>query len=443
MAAVTDAGSASDLKHLQGGGFRARVQRFGGHLAGMIMPNIGAFIAWGLITALFIPTGWTPNETIGQLVSPMITYLLPLLIGYTGGHMVHGRRGAVIGAGATIGGIVGAEVPMFLGAMIMGPLAAYLLKMIDNALHGKVKAGFEMLVANFSLGILGGIMAIIGLLGVGPIVTSLARIAGAGVNVLVTSGLLPLASIIVEPAKVLFLNNAINQGILTPLGLVQASTAGKSILFMVESNPGPGLGVLIAYLLFGPRRLRPSVPGAILVHFFGGIHEIYFPYILMKPRLILATICGGAAGIATALITGAGLVASPSPGSIIAYTLVTRGAASSACTPRSSWPRSCRSPSPRPCSASAGRPATTRTCRVPRPRTPRRAIPAPTPTGSRPPRRPPPATPHLPPSRSQRVPLLRARKGLRVLRPRTPGRASTARTCASSSWPATRVWAAP
>jgi mannitol PTS system EIICBA or EIICB component len=323
MAAVTDAGSASDLKHLQGGGFRARVQRFGGHLAGMIMPNIGAFIAWGLITALFIPTGWTPNETIGQLVSPMITYLLPLLIGYTGGHMVHGRRGAVIGAVATIGVIVGAEVPMFLGAMIMGPLAAYLLKLIDNALHNKVKAGFEMLVANFSLGILGGIMAIIGLLGVGPIVTSLTRVAGVGVNALVTSGLLPLASIIVEPAKVLFLNNAINQGILTPLGLVQASETGKSILFMVESNPGPGLGVLIAYLLFGPRRLRPSVPGAILVHFFGGIHEIYFPYILMKPRLILATICGGAAGIATALVTGAGLVASPSPGSIIAYTLVT------------------------------------------------------------------------------------------------------------------------
>jgi PTS system mannitol-specific IIC component len=321
MAAVTGT-SVSDMKHLQGGGFRARIQRFGGQLAGMIMPNIGAFIAWGLITALFIPKGWFPNETLATLVSPMITYLLPLLIGYTGGHMVHGRRGAVIGAVATIGVIVGAEVPMFLGAMIMGPAAAFLLRLFDNAVHGKIKAGFEMLVANFSLGIIGGIMAIIGLLGVGPIVTALTRLAGAGVNVLVTSGLLPLASLIVEPAKVLFLNNAINQGILTPLGLVQASESGKSILFMVESNPGPGLGVLIAYLLFGPKRLRPSVPGAILVHFFGGIHEIYFPYVLMKPRLILASICGGAAGIATSLITGAGLVASPSPGSIIAYTLV-------------------------------------------------------------------------------------------------------------------------
>jgi len=204
---VTDAGSVSDLKHLQGGGFRARIQRFGGYLAGMIMPNIGAFIASGLITALFIKTGWAPNETLAKLVSPMITYLLPLLIGYTGGNMVHGRRGAVIGAVATIGVIVGAEVPMFLGAMIMGPLSALLLKLFDNAVHGKIKAGFEMLVANFSLGIIGGIiggiMAIIGLLGVGPIVTALTRVTGVGVNALISSGLLPLASIIVEPAKVL------------------------------------------------------------------------------------------------------------------------------------------------------------------------------------------------------------------------------------------------
>jgi mannitol PTS system EIICBA or EIICB component len=319
MAAVTGAASVSDLKNLQGGGFRARVQRFGGQLAGMIMPNIGAFIAWGLITALFIPTGWLPNETLAQLVSPMITYLLPLLIGYTGGYMVHERRGAVIGAVATMGVIVGAENPMFLGAMIMGPLAAYLLKLVDGGLHGKIKAGFEMLVANFSLGILGGILAIIGLLGVGPIVQALTNAAGAGVDVLVRTGLLPLASIIVEPAKVLFLNNAINQGILTPLGLAQSAESGKSILFMIESNPGPGLGVLLAYLLFGPRRLRPSVPGAIIVHFFGGIHEIYFPYILMKPRLILATIVGGASGVGTALLLNAGLVASPSPGSIFAY----------------------------------------------------------------------------------------------------------------------------
>ncbi len=329
MAAVTGASSVSDLKNLQGGGFRARVQRFGGYLAGMIMPNIGAFIAWGLITAFFIEKGWTPNETLAALVGPMITYLLPLLIGYTGGNMVHGRRGAVIGAIATIGVIVGAtdaegnSTPMFLGAMIMGPLAAFLLKKIDDPLHGRVKAGFEMLVANFSLGILGGLLAIVGVLGVGPVVQRLTAAAGVGVEFLISTGLLPLASIVIEPAKVLFLNNAINQGILTPLGAAQSLETGRSILFMLESNPGPGMGILTAYLLFGPRRLRPTVPGAMIVHFLGGIHEIYFPYVLMKPRLLLAAIAGGASGIATALVFDAGLVASPSPGSIFAYAAVT------------------------------------------------------------------------------------------------------------------------
>lgn len=312
-----------DPKHLQGTGVRARVQRFGGHLAGMIMPNIGAFIAWGLITALFIPTGWLPNEHLAELVDPMIIYLLPVLIGYTGGRLVHGQRGAVVGAIATVGVVVGAEVPMFLGAMLIGPLTALLVKWFDALTAGRTRAGFEMLVANFSAGIIGGAMAIVGLLGIGPIVEALTRIAGDGVDVMVDSGLLPLASIIVEPAKVLFLNNAINHGVLSPLGVAEATESGSSVLFMIESNPGPGLGILTAFLLFGPKRLRPTVPGAMIVQFLGGIHEIYFPYVLMKPRLILAAIGGGAAGVGTALITNAGLVATPSPGSIFAYFAVT------------------------------------------------------------------------------------------------------------------------
>jgi len=313
----------ADLKHLQGNSVRARVQRFGGNLAGMIMPNIAAFIAWGLITALFIPTGWLPNAKLALLVSPMITYLLPILIGYTGGRLVHGQRGAVVGAIATVGVVVGTDVPMFLGAMIIGPLTAFLLKLVDAYLVPRIRTGFEMLVNNFSAGILGGAMALGGLLGVGPVVQWLTRIAGNGVHSLVNSGVLPLVSIIVEPAKVLFLNNAINHGVLSPLAVAESSKAGKSILFMIETNPGPGLGILTAYLLFGPRTLRPTVPGAMIIHFLGGIHEIYFPYVLMKPRLILAAIAGGAAGVGTAVITKAGLVATPSPGSIFAYFAVT------------------------------------------------------------------------------------------------------------------------
>ncbi|MGI5241482.1 mannitol-specific PTS transporter subunit IIC [Dactylosporangium sp. CA-139066] len=306
-----------------GSGFRASVQRVGGYLASMVMPNIGAFIAWGLITALFIPTGWIPNAHIAQLVGPMITVLLPLLIGYTGGRLVHGQRGAVVGAVATMGIVVGADVPMFLGAMIIGPLAAYVLKLWDGLVENRIRPGFEMLVDNFSAGIIGGAMAVGGLYGIGPVVEWLTKTAGKGADWLVAHDLLPLTSVVVEPAKVLFLNNAINHGVFGPLGVAEAAEKGKSILFMIESNPGPGLGLLLAFFLFGPRSLRPTVPAAIIVQFLGGIHEIYFPYVLMKPKLILAMICGGASGVGTFMLTGAGLVATPSPGSIFAYMAVT------------------------------------------------------------------------------------------------------------------------
>ncbi len=313
---------AKQNKNLEGKGARARVQKFGGYLAGMIMPNIGAFIAWGLITALFIPDGWLPNESLATLVGPTILYLLPILIGYTGGRMVHGQRGAVIGALATMGAVVSADIPMFLGAMVMGPLSAFILKKFDESIDGKVKSGFEMLVDNFSLGIIGTVMAILGRLGIGPIVNVLVEWLGSGVAWLVENSLLPLASVFIEPAKVLFLNNAINHGVLAPLGVTDAAETSKSILFMLESNPGPGLGLLVAFALFGPLKLRGATWGSVIIHFFGGIHEIYFPYILMKPRMILATIAGGATGIAVGLLFNAGLVAPAAPGSILAYIAV-------------------------------------------------------------------------------------------------------------------------
>jgi mannitol-specific phosphotransferase system IIC component len=308
---------------VQGTGVKASIQRVGGHLAGMVMPNIAAFIAFGLITALFIPTGWLPNKHFALLVDPLISLLLPVLIGYTGGRLVHGQRGAVVGAVATIGLVVGASIPMFLGAMIIGPLTAYLLKRFDALIEDRIRPGFEMLVDNFSAGIIGGGMALVGAWAIGPVVQALTKSAGHGVDWLVSHSLLPLASVLVEPAKVLFLNNAINHGVLTPLGVSEAAQHGKSIMFMIESNPGPGLGLLVAYLLFGPRSLRASTPAAIIIQFLGGIHEIYFPYVLMKPRLILAMIAGGASGVGTFMITGAGLVAPASPGSIFAYVAVT------------------------------------------------------------------------------------------------------------------------
>ena len=297
---------------------KEKIQVMGRFLSGMVMPVIGAFIAWGLITALFIETGWAPNERLAALVSPMSTFLLPLLIAYTGGKMVHGERGGVIGAIATMGVIVGADIPMFMGAMIMGPLSAWVMKKFDQAIEGKVKAGFEMLVNNFSLGILGAILAAVALLGVTPLVEMLNSAMEAGVNFFVQRGLLPLASILIEPAKVLFLNNAINHGIFSPMGIQQVEEVGKSIFFLLEANPGPGLGILLAYCLAGKGSAKSSAPGAVVIHFLGGIHEIYFPYILMNPVLILAAIAGGATGVFVNSMLGAGLTAPASPGSIIA-----------------------------------------------------------------------------------------------------------------------------
>jgi PTS system mannitol-specific IIC component len=311
---------------------RERIQQFGGFLAGMIIPNMGAFIAWGLITALFIPTGWVPQlfpgtaewiaDNFAPLVGPMINYLLPVLIGFTGGYMVHKTRGGVVGATATMGVIVGADIPMFLGAMIMGPLGGWLMKKIDERLEERIPIGFEMLVNNFSAGILAVVLALIGNLIVGPIVTSISEAAGSLVDAMVNARLLPLAAIIIEPAKVLFLNNALNHGVLGPLGVAAAEETGRALHFLLETNPGPGLGLLIAYYVAGKGLLKESAPSAMIIHFLGGIHEIYFPYVLAHPIMILSVISGGLAADLWFTVMNAGLVATPSPGSIFAYLAV-------------------------------------------------------------------------------------------------------------------------
>ena len=298
--------------------FKVRVQKLGTSLSNMVMPNIGAFIAWGVLTSLFIPTGWLPNENLATIVGPAITYLLPLLIGYTGGYMVHGQRGAVVGAIATFGAIAGAEVPMFIGAMIMGPLGGWCIKKFDKSFQEKIRPGFEMLVNNFSAGLIGFALVIFAYLAVGPIVSTLTDAIGNGVQAIVDANLLPLANILVEPAKILFLNNAINHGIFTPLGAEQVAETGKSILFLIEANPGPGLGILVAYMVFGKGSAKSSAWGASIIHFLGGIHEIYFPYVMMKPLLFLAVIAGGVTGTFVNQLLGSGLTGAASPGSIIA-----------------------------------------------------------------------------------------------------------------------------
>ncbi len=294
-----------------------KVQKFGRSLSGMIMPNIGAFIAWGLLTALFIPTGWCPNEYLGKLVDPMLKYLLPILIGYTAGKNIAGDRGGVTGAIAATGVIIGSSIPMFIGAMMMGPLGGWCIKKFDEKIEGKVKDGFEMLINNFSIGIIGLLLAVFGYMFVGDIVSWLTKTLSKLTVVLIDHHLLPLVALVVEPAKVMFLNNAINHGIFSPIGIEQANELGKSVMFLFETNPGPGLGVLLACWAFGKGSTKQSAPGAIIIQSLGGIHEIYFPYILARPGLLLGAIAGSAAALGFYQVTDAGLVAPASPGNFI------------------------------------------------------------------------------------------------------------------------------
>lgn len=304
-----------------------KVQRFGKFLSGMVMPNIGALIAFGFLAALFIDTGWIPNEGFNRLVGPMLTYLIPILIASTGGRMIGGDRGRVVGAIAVIGAIMSnTDITMLMAAMAMGPLAGWCIKKFDESMEGHMPAGFEMLINNFSAGIIGMLLAMLGYVVIGPVMSGVLTILSGGVNILVNRGLLPLVAVFIEPAKVLFLNNAINHGVFTPIATAQVTEAGKSIMYMLEPNPGPGLGVLLAYMFFcKDKATKDSAPGAVIIHLLGGIHEIYFPYILMNPVLLIAPILGSVAGIFWFNMTGCGLVGPASPGSIIAYLMMSPG----------------------------------------------------------------------------------------------------------------------
>ena len=304
---------------------REGLSRFGKFLSGMVMPNIGAFIAWGFLTALFIETGWLPNEGFASIASPMLSYLIPVLIAAQGGYLTGGDRGRIAGAIAVIGCIAGApDTTMLMGAMVMGPFAGWVVKSFDRFMEGRTPAGFEMLIDNFSVGLIGMFLSMLGYIAIGPIMTTILAVLMGGVQILMQYGLMPLLAIFIEPAKVLFLNNAINHGIFTPIGIAQAEATGRSIMYMLEANPGPGLGVLLAYCFFcRDAKTRQSAPGAVIIHFFGGIHEIYFPYVLMNPKVIIAPIVGNMCAIAWFSFTGAGLTSAASPGSIIAFLSMT------------------------------------------------------------------------------------------------------------------------
>ncbi|CAL4325661.1 PTS system mannitol-specific EIICBA component [Buchnera aphidicola (Eriosoma grossulariae)] len=300
-----------------------KVQKIGRFLSNMIMPNISAFIAWGVISTLFLPSGWIPNKNCEQLINLMIIYLLPILVGYTGGKLVGGDRGAVVGSIATVGLILSSSMPMLFGAMLIGPLGGWIINLFDKIIQNKIYSGFEMLVNNFSSGIISTILLLLSFFYFGPFVNYISYLLSCIITKMIENNLLPLTAIFVEPAKILFLNNAINHGIFSPLGIQEVVKNHKSVFFFIESNPGPGIGVLVAWLFLGPEKIKNSIKSAIFVQFLGGVHEIYFPYVLIKPKLIFSVILGGMTGIYVLIVCHGGLVSTVSPGSIISILAMT------------------------------------------------------------------------------------------------------------------------
>lgn len=293
-----------------------KIRRIGHYLSGMIMPNVGVFITWGIITTLIQYLQGPLQDSFLEMDHLMIQFLLPVLIAYTGGRLIENRAG-VVAAIAVIGMLVDSEDPQILGAMVIGPLIGWTVFLFDKYLLPKVKAGYEMLVRNFSAGIIGMLFGYLSLVLIGPFIASVTQQVGLFVGWLIQRNLLLFTNLFIEPLKVLFLNNTLNHGILTPLGIEQAGDAGTSILFLIETNPGPGLGVLLAFILFSRKDLRATASGAFMIHLFGGIHEIYFPFVLLNPLLFAAVILGGMSGTLIFEMFQVGLKVPASPGSIV------------------------------------------------------------------------------------------------------------------------------
>lgn len=281
------------------------------------MPNLSIFIAWGFLSFITPYFSGELAQRLNEVSEWMLHLLLPILIGYLGGKLTGNQRGAIVGAIATLGIIVGSTAPQIVGAMIMGTLAGKVYDFFENKVKEQFTIGYEMLIHNLLVGIIGGVCCLLGMIVITPLISSVSQMISQAILWLTEMKMLTLAHVLLEPLKVLFFNNIINHGILTPLGIEFAQQENSSILFLMEANPGPGIGVLLAILFQGRRETKTNAGSALMIQAIGGIHEIYFPFVLIKPKLILAVILGGASGTFLFQLLHVGLSAPVSPGSLI------------------------------------------------------------------------------------------------------------------------------
>ncbi len=298
-----------------------RVRKIGKFYSGIIMKNVVLFMAFGLMSVCFAETGWFPNAEIYQIAGMIYQVLIPVMIGYAAGKKSGDDIGGVAGALASIGFVAGDSISAIMGVMIIAPAAGYIAAMAYRIIREKAWPGFEMLVKNVVIAIIGTMAALFAYFIVTPILAVGTHGLNQFVDILIRNQMLPFIGLFIEPAKVFFLNNGLNHGILIPLGMEQLQQTGQSVLFLLETNPGPGLGILIAYYIKKEKERR-NFTSCMVIHFLGGIHEVYFPYVLMNLRLLIAVIAGGVTGSFIFILTGTGLAGPVSPGSFLTILLM-------------------------------------------------------------------------------------------------------------------------
>ncbi|MDW2800210.1 protein-N(pi)-phosphohistidine--sugar phosphotransferase [Clostridium boliviensis] len=280
----------------------------------VIAESIPLFVTAGLLSVF--SAGIFQNEHLYEMSKILSSLVIPVFMGYKAGTMCGGEVGGLAGTLAASVVVMAEPVSAMILSVTAGGVAGFLCKKGLDRIKNWIPSGFEMLFSNLylaSLGLLAGGAAYVLLI---PEAEWMLGFLGNGLSLMIDRGIIPFISFVVEPLKIIFFNNWINHGIFLPLGLEQLKTQGSSILFLLETNPGPGFGILLAYTLAN-RNIRKPMVSSLIIQFLGGIHEVYFPYILSDIRLLAGAIAGSIAGNYCFMVTGSGLLGPASPGSII------------------------------------------------------------------------------------------------------------------------------
>lgn len=287
----------------------------------IIAANLPLFIMLGFISLAFSNSGLFPNEKMALVSQSCYSYLLPTILAYYAGKKIGGDSGAFTGAVCGLSISIFSAYTSFIASIFMGTLCGVLCRFLKEKIKFDKFTGFEMISKNIFFGAVGVITVSLTYFVFAPIFSYIDLFFANLIEYLTDVKTLPITTSIIETLKVFSLNNSINHGFLIPAGVENATKFGKSVFFLLETNPGPGLGILLALYILNKDR-RKYFASCMTVQAIGGIHEIYFPIILSNLKLLIALILGAISGNLVFYLLHAGARGAISPGSIITIFLM-------------------------------------------------------------------------------------------------------------------------